>query len=69
MGKCLFLYHYYQHPQFGALYGRVQTWFPFAMQIGLNGREWLSCQLHKQGVPYRRYDNKVTWVDDLTRAQ
>lgn len=68
-GKCLFLYHYYQHPDFGALYGRVQTWFPFAMQIGLNGREWLTRQLQKEGLHYRRYDNKVTWVDDLPRAQ
>jgi hypothetical protein len=69
IGKCLFLYHYYQHPEFGAMYGRVQTWFPFAMQIGINGREWLTRQLHKEGLNYRRYDNKVTWVDDLPRAQ
>jgi len=69
MGKCLFLYHYYQHPEFGAMYGRVQTWFPFAMQIGINGREWLTRQLQKEGLNYRRYDNKVTWVDDLPRAQ
>jgi len=69
MGKCLFVYHYYQHPEFGAMYGRVQTWFPFAMQIGVNGREWLTRQLQKEGLNYRRYDNKVTWVDDLPRAQ
>lgn len=68
-GKCLFLYHYYQHPDFGAMYGRIQTWFPFAIQIGLNGREWLTRQLQKEGLPYRRYDNKVTWVQDLPRAQ
>jgi hypothetical protein len=68
-GKCLFVYHYYQHPEFGAMYGRVQTWFPFAMQIGINGREWLTRQLQKEGLHYRRYDNKVTWVDDLPRAQ
>jgi hypothetical protein len=67
--KCLFLYHYYQHPDFGALYGRVQTWFPFAMQIGLNGRAWLTRQLQREGLRYRRYDNKVTWVEDLPRAQ
>ena len=30
--KCLHLYHYYQHPEFGFLYGRVQTWFPFALR-------------------------------------
>lgn len=69
MGKCAFLYHYYQHPEFGAMYGRVQTWFPFALQIGINGREWLTRQLQKEGLNYRRYDNKVTWVDDLPRAQ
>jgi hypothetical protein len=67
--KCLFLYHYYQHPEFGALYGRVQTWFPFAMQIGINGRAWLTRQLQKEGLSYRRYDNKVTWVENLPRAQ
>jgi hypothetical protein len=69
MSKCLFLYHYYQHPEFGAMYGRVQTWFPFAMQIGINGREWFTRQLQKEGLSYRRYDNKVTWVNDLPRAQ
>lgn len=68
-GKCTFLYHYHLHPQFGLLYGRVQTWFPFSIQIGLNGREWLAQQLAKEGLKYRRYDNKVTWVDDLPRAQ
>ena len=69
MSKCLFLYHYYQHPDFGALYGRVQTWFPFPVQSGMNGREWLTRQLDKEGLQYRRYDNKVTWVNDLPRAQ
>jgi hypothetical protein len=68
-GKCLFLYHYYQHPAFGACYGRVQTWFPFAVQLGINGREWLTRQLQQEGLSYRRYDNKVTWVEDLPRAQ
>jgi hypothetical protein len=69
LSKCLFLNHYYQHPDFGAMYGRVQTWFPFALQIGINGREWLTRQLQKEALPYRRYDNKVTWVGDLPRAQ
>jgi hypothetical protein len=68
-GKCQFLYHYYQHPDFGAMYGRIQTWFPFAIQIGLNGREWLTRQLQQERLSYRRYDNKVTWVEDLPRAQ
>jgi len=69
MGKCAYLYHYYQHPDFGLMYGRVQTWFPFAVQIGINGREWLARQLTKEGLAFRRYDNKVTWVENLERAQ
>jgi hypothetical protein len=41
-GKCLFLYHYQVHPVFGFLNARIQTWFPFSIQICLNGREWLA---------------------------
>ena len=37
--KCLFLYHYTVHPVFGFLNTRIQTWFPFSIQICLNGRE------------------------------
>jgi len=67
--KCLHLYHYYQHPIFGFMYARLQTWFPFTIQIGLNGREWLSRQLEAAGLGYRRHDNCITWVDDVPRAQ
>jgi hypothetical protein len=67
--KCLHLYHYYQHPVFGFLHARVQTWFPFTIQIGLNGREWLTRQLDAAGLSYRRHDNCVTWVEDVPRAQ
>ena len=67
--KCLHLYHYYQHPVFGFMYARVQTWFPYAIQIGLNGREWLMRQLDQAGLAYRRHDNCVTWVEDLAAAQ
>jgi hypothetical protein len=40
--KCLHLYHYQVHPTFGFMHARIQTWFPFAVQICLNGREWLA---------------------------
>ena len=67
--QCLHLYHYYQHPRFGLMYARVQTWFPFTVQIGVNGREWLCRSLDAAGLKYRRNDNCVTWVEDLPRAQ
>jgi hypothetical protein len=67
--KCLHLYHYYQHPQFGFVYARVQTWFPYTIQIGLNGREWLARQLDAAELRYRRHDNCITWVEDMDKAQ
>jgi hypothetical protein len=68
-GKCLHLYHYYQHPTFGWLYVRLQTWFPFEIQVGLNGREWLARQMDRDPLRYRRHDNKFLWVQDWQRAQ
>ena len=47
-GKCSPLYHYYLHPQFGWMYVRLQTWFPFEIQVYLNGREWLARQLDRE---------------------
>lgn len=69
MGKCSQLYHYYLHAQFGWMHVRLQTWFPFEMQVYLNGREWLARQLDRDGVSYRRSDNKFLWVSDWQRAQ
>ena len=69
MGKCSQLYHYYLHPQFGWMHVRLQTWFPFEMQVYLNGREWLSRQMDAAGLSYQRSDNKFLWVSDWTRAQ
>jgi hypothetical protein len=31
--KCTHLYHYYQHPEFGLMHVRVQTWFPFTVSV------------------------------------
>jgi hypothetical protein len=48
---------------------RVQTWFPFAMQVCLNGRTWLARQLDAAGLGYQRRDNKFLALDDFARAQ
>src|SRR4051794_9908597 len=37
---CHVLYQYRVDERFGWMYARIQTWFPFHIQIGLNGREW-----------------------------
>ena len=67
--KCSQLYHYYLDPQFGWMYVRLQTWFPFEMQVYVNGREWLARSMDREGMKYRRSDNKILWVEDWQRAQ
>jgi hypothetical protein len=67
--KCLYLYHYYKHPVFGFMHIRVQTWFPFQIQVWLNGREWLACILDRHRIPYQRRDNCFPWIANVERAQ
>ncbi len=68
-GKCLHLYFYYLHEVLGWVSVRLQTWFPFLIQICLNGREWLARQMDAEGLAYRRQDNTFTWLADAARAQ
>ena len=67
--KCLFLYHYWMHPVFGFMNARIQTWFPFPVQICLNGREWLARQMDAAGLEYARQDNCFPWIADWAKAQ
>jgi hypothetical protein len=68
-GKCTHLYQYSIDPRFGWMYVRLQTWFPFEIQIGMNGREYLSRQMDAIKLPYVRSDNKIVGVADWQRAQ
>ena len=68
-GKCSSLYHYFLHPRLGWLYIRLQTWFPFEVQIGLNGRAWLAQRMDREGMKYQRSDNKFLQVEDWRQAQ
>jgi len=67
--KCLHIYHYYIDPVFGFMSGRIQTWFPFSIQICLNGREWLSRRMDEEGMEYKRLDNCFARISDVARAQ
>ena len=55
--KCLHPYHDHMHPTFGFMHARIQTWFPFAIQICLNGREWLARSMDAAGIGYRQREN------------
>jgi hypothetical protein len=67
--KCMHLYHYQFHQQFGWMNARIQTWFPFSIQICLNGREWLAQQLKLIHSPFLKHDNCMVWVKDWQQAQ
>ena len=53
----------------GWLHARIQTWFPFSIQIGMNGREWLARQMDGAGIDYQRQDNCFPWVSNWEKAQ
>jgi hypothetical protein len=67
--KCKFLYHYWIDRRFGFMSARVQTWFPFSLQVCMNGREWLARRLDERGMSYTRYDNSFPRIEDIPKAQ
>lgn len=67
--RCKHLYFYYDHADYGFLSVRLQTWFPYGIQIALNGREWLRRSLDKHNIPFVLHDNKFLHIADYMRAQ
>ncbi len=67
--QCLHLYFYCFHPQCGLMHLRLQTWFPFQIDICLNGREWLCHQLDARRIAYQRHENCLVQVQDWAQAQ
>jgi hypothetical protein len=67
--RCLHYYFYFEHPKFGFMHLRLQTWFPFQVDVCLNGRHWLAKQLDAAKVAYRKRENCLVWVEDMERAQ
>lgn len=67
--RCLHQYFYFQDRELGLFHARLQTYFPFNLQVCLNGREWLARQLDHAGIGYVRRKNCFTHIEDLERAQ
>jgi len=67
--KCLHFYFYFLDRELGLIHIRLQSWFPFQIQVYVNGRECLAQYLDQQGIAYERYDNSFTRIDDLAEAQ
>src|SRR6266700_4292723 len=67
--KCLHFYFYFEHPKFGFMHLRLQSWVPFQVDVCLNGRHWLARQLDQAGLAYRKRENCLVWVQDVSQAQ
>ena len=67
--KCVWMYHYFNDPQFGFGHVRIQSWLPFNVFICVNGRHWLERQLQKQGIGYIKDGNCFPWIGDIEAAQ
>jgi hypothetical protein len=63
------LYYYCLDPEFGLMYVRLQTWFPFTIQVYVNGHEWLARQLVHNRVGFVQHDNAFTQLDHPRVAQ
>src|SRR5262249_9139605 len=46
-----------------------QTWFPFLINVCLNGRQWLARQMAKAAIEFEQKDNCFTWIKDWDKAQ
>jgi hypothetical protein len=69
MPRCLTLYFYFIDREFGLLHVRISTWFPYPIQIYINGHHWLARELDKRGMEYKMRDNAFTWIKDGEAAQ
>ncbi|NQT55941.1 MAG: hypothetical protein HQ551_06900 [Desulfobacteraceae bacterium] len=67
--RCKHLYFYFDHNEYGFMNIRLQTWFPYHIQICLNGREWLRRCLEQKGVDFLVQGNKFLHISDYQEAQ
>jgi hypothetical protein len=63
------LYFYFLDPDLGLIYVRLTTWFPFTVQVYLNGHSWLEKQMLKRNLGFNLQDNAFTALDDPQAAQ
>jgi len=67
--RCLTLYFYFMDRKFGFMHVRLQTWFPFMIQIYINGHEWLAKKMDARGIGYQKLKNAFLSIDDCQKAQ
>jgi hypothetical protein len=66
--KCLVHYFYLFDPEFGFLHVRRPTWFPFTMQVYVNGHNWLARRMDRLRLVFHRLDNAFLTIARPARA-
>lgn len=67
--KCKYFYLYFQDKHFGFMHVKIQTWFPFLVQVYINGRELMKHVFRENNIHYRMYDNSFCEISDIAKAQ
>jgi len=63
------LYYYWLDERFGLMHVRLQTWFPYTVQVYVNGHQRLARQMDRAGLRYHQIDNAFVWLENPRRAQ
>jgi hypothetical protein len=63
------LYFYFLDPALGLIHIRLTTWFPFTVQVYVNGHSWLAQQMLEKRLGFTQQDNAFTALDDPQAAQ
>jgi len=56
------LYYYFIDRDFGLMYIRLETWFPYTIQVYVNGHDWLARQMLRRKLGFVQRDNAFTQV-------
>jgi len=67
--KCKYYNFYYLDKNFGFMHVKLQTWFPFMIQVYINGREKMKHTFDENRISYRMYDNSFYEISDPAKAQ
>lgn len=62
-------YFYILDADFGPLFIKFSSYFPFAIKVSLNGNEWLKRQLTKKGIQFEALDNGILSCADQAQVQ
>jgi hypothetical protein len=63
------LYFDFLDPELGLIHIRLTTWFPFTVQVCVNGHSWLAQQMLKRRLGFTQQDNAFIHRDDPRATQ